>query len=80
MKILDNAFELLTDEPEGIETYTARANIMDAITKLIAGRRWTRKDACKHMLVNKECIDDLFQGKLSKLPLNLLLQMIGRIA
>jgi len=72
MKSYNNAFELLTDDPKEVESYTMRSNLMNEIVGLIKRKGWTQKEAAQYLIVPQQCISNIQNGEISKCSLYML--------
>jgi predicted XRE-type DNA-binding protein len=76
---LNNAFELITDDPKAVENYTMRSNMMNAIVDLIKIKEWTQQQAAENLGVSQPRISNLKNGKISRFSVDMLMRMLGKL-
>jgi predicted XRE-type DNA-binding protein len=73
-----NVFVDLGFAPDEVAVLTLRAELMVALRKLIAARRWTQAQAAKELGVTQSRISDLVRGKHEKFSLDMLVALAAR--
>lgn len=79
MKTFNNAFELLTSDPEELKQYNLRSNMMDAIVDIIDNKGWTQKEAAEFLGVSQPRISNLKNGRISKFSIDMLMGMLTKL-
>jgi predicted XRE-type DNA-binding protein len=71
----DDAFDALADTPEEAANLRARADLMDALTHLVAAEGWTQTQAAEQCGVTQPRMNDLLRGRISRFSLDALVNM-----
>ena len=73
MKSFANVWDALTDSPEEAAAMTARADLMLAIKRVVAGWELTQANAARRLGVTQPRLNDLLKGRIDKFSLDTLL-------
>lgn len=74
-----NVWDALGSSPQEAVNLTLRSNLMIEITQKIKKNRWTQAEAAKLCGITQPRINDLLQGKVSKISLDALVNIATAI-
>lgn len=72
-----DAFAAVGFPPEEAEHLRIRADLMLALTRLIAERGWTQAEAARALAVTQPRISDLTRGKIERFSIDTLVTMLA---
>lgn len=70
-----DAFDALADTPEEAANLRARADLMQALSDLVAAEGWTQTEAARRCGVTQPRMNDLLRGRISRFSLDALVNM-----
>ena len=70
-----SAFDAIADTPAEAANLRARAELMQALSALIARQGWTQAEAARHCGVTQPRMNDLLRGRISRFSLDALFNM-----
>ena len=73
-----SAFDALADTPEEAANMKARAELMRALSVLVAAQEWTQAEAASRCGVTQPRMNDLLRGRISRFSLDALVNMAAR--
>ncbi|WP_205833017.1 helix-turn-helix domain-containing protein [Azohydromonas caseinilytica] len=71
----NNVFDALADTPEEAANLKARAELMRALSALVARQGWTQAEAARRCGVTQPRMNDLLRGRISRFSLDALVNM-----
>ena len=74
---VETAFEALGFPPEEAEHLRIRAELMVALTRLIAERGWTQAEAARALGVTQPRVSDLVRGKIDRFSIDTLVGLLA---
>ena len=74
-KTFDNVFDALADTPAEAANLRARAELMDALARLVAANGWTQAEAARRCGVTQPRMSDMLRGRISRFSLDALVNM-----
>jgi predicted XRE-type DNA-binding protein len=74
-----NVFSDLGFPPEEAALLRMRANLMDALRRLIEDRNWTQVQAAEHLGIAQSRVSDLVRGKWQKFSVDMLVSLAVRV-
>ena len=75
-RAVSTAFEALGFAPEEAEHLRIRAELMLALTQLIAAQGWTQAEAARRLGVTQPRISDLTRGKIDRFSIDTLVDLL----
>ena len=70
-----SVFDALADTPEAAANLQARAELVRALSALVAAEGWTQTDAAARCGVTQPRMNDLLRGRISRFSLDALVNM-----
>lgn len=70
-----SVFDALADTPAEAANLRARAELMAALSALVAAQGWTQAEAARHCGVTQPRMNDLLRGRISRFSLDALVNM-----
>jgi predicted XRE-type DNA-binding protein len=70
-----DAFDALTGTPEEAANLRARADLMDALSAMVAAEGWTQTEAARRCGVTQPRMNDMLRGRISRFSLDALVNM-----
>ncbi len=77
--VVDNIFDVVTDDPAEASELQTRADLMIVIRDIINDNDWQQKEAAKRLGLTQPRISDLKNGKIEKFSIDLLMNCLYRI-
>lgn len=74
-KTFDDVFDALADTPAEAANLRARADLMDALSALVAAQGWTQAEAARRCGVTQPRMNDMLRGRISRFSLDALVNM-----
>jgi predicted XRE-type DNA-binding protein len=74
-KTFADVFDALADTPHEAANLRARADLMDALSALIAREGWTQSEAARRCGVTQPRMNDMLRGRISRFSLDALVNM-----
>lgn len=79
MGISKNPLELIARDPVHLSLVTLKSKLMMIIVKLIREHGWTQGEAAQELGVSQPRISNIFNAKLDKFSIDMLIEMLGRL-
>ncbi len=73
-----NAFDVITDNKEEANELQVRADMMIALRGIIEEQDWKQAEAAEVFKLSQQQVNDLLQGKIDKLSIDLLMACLHR--
>jgi predicted XRE-type DNA-binding protein len=70
-----DAFDALADTPEEAANLRARADLMEALSAMVAAEGWTQTEAARRCGVTQPRMNDMLRGRISRFSLDALVNM-----
>lgn len=74
-----SVWDVISDTPEEAANLRARADLMQEITAIIKGNKWTQADAARRCGVTQPRINDLMRGRISRFSLDALVNIAAKL-
>jgi predicted XRE-type DNA-binding protein len=74
-----SVWDAINETPQQAEEFAMRARLMRAIASLIQNANWTQSEAAAHCRVSQPRINDLLRGRISRFPLDALVNIAAAL-